>query len=112
MGLRMHFLELQDRHAGVDFGGREVGMPEERLDVADVGAVLQHQSRHGVAEDMTRAALADVRLLDAGPRDLGQPIGSADRYTLKGDVPAGIADADVLLETLEQEADAEEGCSS
>jgi hypothetical protein len=34
-------------------------MPEHRLDEADVRAVLQHQRRHGMAEQVARAACCD-----------------------------------------------------
>jgi hypothetical protein len=41
-------------------------MSEHRLDEADVRAVLQHQRRHGVAEQVTRTALAATKVPPPG----------------------------------------------
>jgi hypothetical protein len=67
-------LQLPDRHLGVDLGGRELGVPEHRLDVADVGAVLQHQRRHRVAEQVAGAAFPQVRGVHVVAHHLRQPV--------------------------------------
>jgi hypothetical protein len=46
------FGELGDRHAGVDLGGLQALMAEQRLDEPDIGTALQHQRRGRVAEQM------------------------------------------------------------
>ena len=49
---------------GVDLGRLELGVAEHLLDEADVGAALEHQRRHGVAEEMAAAGLVDAGGLD------------------------------------------------
>ena len=39
------FAQLVDRHVRVDLGRAQIRMPQERLDEARVGAVLQHVRR-------------------------------------------------------------------
>ena len=51
------FLQLLDADLGVDRGGVEFLVSEQLLDVADVGAVLQHVRGATVAQNMA-AALA------------------------------------------------------
>ncbi len=51
---RMHFLQLQDRDARIDLGGREIRVTQEGLDVTDIRAVLQHVSRARVAQEAGR----------------------------------------------------------
>ena len=45
--------ELGDRHAGLELGGRELGVAEQRLEAAHVGPVLEHQAARGVAREFT-----------------------------------------------------------
>ena len=59
---------------GVNLGGFEFGVPEHLLDEADVRAVLQHERRAGVAEQMASAALAQVGRLHVPAHQLGQPV--------------------------------------
>jgi hypothetical protein len=42
MGLGMHLAELADRHVRVDLRSREAFMTQDRLNVPDVGAVVEH----------------------------------------------------------------------
>ena len=58
---RVNLLQQIDRDPRVQLRGRELGVPEHLLDHADVGAVLQHQRGHRVAEQVAAAHLADLR---------------------------------------------------
>ena len=49
-------------------------MTEHRLDEADVGTVIEHQGRHGVAEDVTGTGLVDAGGLDVFLHQVGQAI--------------------------------------
>ena len=49
---------------GVAFGGAEVGVAEERLDVADVGAAFEEVGGKGVAETMDRDFFGDFGATD------------------------------------------------
>jgi len=69
MGTRVHLLEPRDRDPRVDLCGREIGVAEHLLDVTDVGAALEHERGHGVAEEVARAALADVRGRDVAAHE-------------------------------------------
>ena len=64
MGEGMHFLEPSKRDLCVDLGGRELGMAEDLLDRSQIGPVLQHESGHGVAEEMAGALLAAPGAVD------------------------------------------------
>ena len=64
-------LELAHGYLGVDLDGGQLGMAEHGLDEPDVGAVLQHQRRHRVAEQVARAALAGVGRVDVLAHHLG-----------------------------------------
>ena len=57
--------EFLDADLRVNLFSRQQSVPEHLLDVADIRAVLQHQCRHGMPEDMRRAFLADFGSLDA-----------------------------------------------
>lgn len=48
--------ELPDRDMGINLRRLQTGMPELLLDVPDVGPVLQHERRAGVAEQVATAA--------------------------------------------------------
>lgn len=48
-------------------------MAEHGRDEADIDAVLQHERRHGVAEEMAGPALADAGGVNVEAHDLGQP---------------------------------------
>jgi hypothetical protein len=52
----VHFLELADGHAGIDLGRGEVVVAQQSLDEANIGAVLQHVSGAGVAEEVAGSA--------------------------------------------------------
>ena len=56
----------------IDLRGLKIGVAEHRLDVARVGAAFEHQRRHGVAEQVTRAMLADIGLLDVPAHQFGE----------------------------------------
>lgn len=51
----MHLLQLLDRDLGINLSGRQVHMPQDQLDVADIGAVLQHMGGHAPPEQLTGA---------------------------------------------------------
>src|SRR6516162_2054337 len=50
-------LEALVEHVGVDLRGRDVGMAEQRLHNAEIGAVLQEMARKGMAQHMRAQAL-------------------------------------------------------
>lgn len=52
----MHFLELDDRHARLDFGGAQFGVSKQGLDETNVGAVFQHVRRASMAKQVAGAA--------------------------------------------------------
>lgn len=59
MGARIDIFQGPDRDLGVDGGGLKARMAKHHLDEADGGAILQHQRRHSVAEQVTGAGLLD-----------------------------------------------------
>jgi hypothetical protein len=70
----MNPLQVTDRDVGVARRGGEVGMAQDRLQVPDVGTVVQHVGRHGVAQQVAGATLGQ-----AGPRhtpsdEIAQPV--------------------------------------
>src|SRR5262249_14806975 len=75
---RMHFLQLLDRHFGIDLRRRQLLMPEHHLNESDICAALEHQRRRRVPENMTAApALVEPRgfqtpLCDPHDADLRQ----------------------------------------
>ena len=72
---RVHLLQFEDRDLRVDLGRVEPRVTEHLLDEADVGAVLQHERRHGVAEQMAGARLADPRRVDDAAHELREAPG-------------------------------------
>lgn len=56
VGGGVHFFELADRDVGVDLRCLQIRVAEDCLDVTDVGAELEHQRRHLVAEELRRVA--------------------------------------------------------
>jgi hypothetical protein len=52
---RVHLFEFRDRDVGIDLGGRELRVAQDRLDEADVSAVGKHVGRHRVAEQVRGA---------------------------------------------------------
>lgn len=83
MGRGVNFLERSDADLGVNLRGVQADMPEHGLDETNIGAVLQHQRGHGVAEQMATAALADVGFVNVLAHQLAQAIG-AEHFTLLG----------------------------
>lgn len=69
----MHLLEYTDCDLRVDLRRRQFRVSEHRLDEADVAAVLQHQRRHRVAEQVAGAVLAKVRLINVAAHSIRQP---------------------------------------
>ena len=61
VGRGVDLFERADGDLGVDHGRVELDVAEDHLDVADVAAVLVHEGRHRVPEQVTAANLADVR---------------------------------------------------
>ena len=68
----MHLQEFAETGSRVDLRGVHLLMTENRLQVAKVGSILEHQRGHRMAEDVTRPALFDTRRLDVAARVLGQ----------------------------------------
>ena len=60
MGGRMDLLQLLDANLGVDLGGAQFGVSPELLDEPGVGSAFQHQRGAGVAQQVARAAFAEV----------------------------------------------------
>lgn len=60
----VYFLELCDRHLRVDLRRRQIAVTEHRLDETDVGAVIEHQGRHSVTEDVACTRFVDASRLD------------------------------------------------
>lgn len=50
MGRGMNFLQRPDTDLGVNLRGVQTDMSKHGLDETNIGAVLQHQRGHGVAE--------------------------------------------------------------
>src|SRR5262245_14054053 len=59
----MHLFQVRDRHMRVDLRRLQARVTEDLLDDAHVGAALEHQRRHRMTEEMTRALLPDLRSL-------------------------------------------------
>ena len=76
MGSRVDLFQLTDAHLRVDLRGREVGVAQHLLDVADVRSILQHQRGHGVAKEMAGSLLGDVGGVDVVAGELGQSVGA------------------------------------
>ena len=64
------FLELADGDLGVNLRRVDVGVTKQLLDKTDVGSALEHERRAGVAEEMARAALADLGAVDVAAHQL------------------------------------------
>src|SRR5579859_571284 len=75
MGGGMDLLELADRDLRVDLRGGQLRVTQHRLDVTDVRAVLEHQSRHRVTEQVTRAALTEICGLNVSTHELREAVG-------------------------------------
>ena len=74
MGGGVDRLQVADRDLSVEFGCGQFGVAEHGLDEPDVGAVLQHQRRHGVSEKVAGTLLADVRPLHIIPNKRRQTV--------------------------------------
>jgi transcriptional regulator with XRE-family HTH domain len=80
----MHGLRSMYGDAGIDLRGREIGVAEHLLHVAEVGATLVHQRGRRVAPQVAAAALADPGLLHRKRRgltqaELGERVGLSNR---------------------------------
>ena len=64
MGLAVHRFELFDAHLGVNRCRFKLLVAKELLDETDVGPTLEHVSRAGVPQEMTRAGAPDLSLFD------------------------------------------------
>jgi len=67
MGGCVDLLQHANRNVRVNLCGVEPYVPEHGLDVSNVRASFEHQSRHGMAKDVTSAALSDPRRLHVLP---------------------------------------------
>ena len=70
----MNLPQLADRNPRIDLRGREVRVPEQRLDEANVRAVLQHVRGTRVAEGMARARNGDSREAEVSLHEIAQPV--------------------------------------
>ena len=66
MSLAVGFLDLLEGGVGIDLRGSKAAMPEQVLNGADVGAVVEHSGGKGVSEHVGRVLLER--------RDLSHPI--------------------------------------
>src|SRR5689334_23284242 len=57
-----HLSQMVPRDMGVDLGGGDIGMPQKRLDAAQIRAAFHQMGGEGMAQDMGR----DFRRIDAG----------------------------------------------
>ena len=78
------FLKLGDRHMRVNLRRGQVGVTEHSPDEADIGAAFEHQGGHGVAEQMARAALAQISRADPPPRHIREMVGVGGSPALEG----------------------------
>ena len=60
MGPGMHRLEFGHRDVGIAGRHGQRGMPQDGLDIADVGAAIEEQRRHRVPEDVAAAGLTEA----------------------------------------------------
>jgi hypothetical protein len=79
----IHLLQRAQRDVRVNLCGLDVLMAEDHLDMADVGSVLVHVRRHGVAQQVARAEFAELRGLDVLPHHAGQMI-AAEGFAFGG----------------------------
>jgi len=70
MGGLVNGFELLNRDLGVNLGGVEVLMAQQRLDKADIRAVIEHVGGAGVAQQVTRAGRVNAGLFESA-LDLG-----------------------------------------
>src|SRR5690348_12983778 len=97
MRRRVNLLELRDRDLGVNLGGRELRVPEHRLNEPDVGPVLQHVRRAGVPEEVTGTRRGDARVGDVAFHHVPEPmllealaeVGEEERAVVTGDRKRG-----------------------
>ena len=71
---RVDLLRLLNRYVGVDLRAVQIGMTEHLLNETDVRSVLQHQGRHAMAKEVTRAALADIGFIHIVPHQVAEMI--------------------------------------
>ena len=64
--------QLADRDLGVDGRRFQLFVPEQLLDVADVGSAFQHVGGAGVPEQVAAALACEAGLLDPGGRPCGE----------------------------------------
>ena len=62
MMLRVQILQPLARDVGVDGGGGDVGMPQQHLHRAQIGAVVEQVRGEGVAQRVRRQRRADAGL--------------------------------------------------
>jgi hypothetical protein len=65
MGCSVYSLQGTNRYLSIDLGRLNVGVAEELLNEADIGAVLVHEGRHRVTENV-----ACARFVEFGHRDV------------------------------------------
>ncbi len=72
---RVNLFQLLDADLRIDFRGRQLGMPQHRLDEANVGPVVVHQCRHRVPKQMARTTLANLGLVNIATNQQRQGVG-------------------------------------
>ena len=77
----MHLFQLLDADLGVVLRGAQLVVAEELLDEPDIRPAFEHQGGAGVAQQVARAALADVGGIDVVADELGEVVGSRFFFT-------------------------------
>jgi hypothetical protein len=67
-------LDLFNGHACIYLRGRQLGVAEHLLNVANVGPILEHQRCHGMSQQMARAAPSRERPSDVAADNGAQPL--------------------------------------
>ena len=91
---RVHVLEDTNAHEGIDLRRGQVPMAEHGLNEANITAILQHQRRHRVPEEMAGAGLAHLAGIDVATHQLREAF-TAEGFAMmrqEEDVPCLIAD--------------------
>ena len=62
MSSHIDALDLLESGMRIDLGGAQRSMAQERLDSADIGAVIEHRRRKGMAQHVRRVFLERTHL--------------------------------------------------
>lgn len=59
MRRRVNLFQRLDRNLCINLGRRQIHMPQNHLDVANIGVILQHMRSHSVPKQMAGAQFID-----------------------------------------------------